>query len=128
MRLLARSSVPGAAIVVTGAAVDAVEPLGIPLEAHPWRAGFAIGASPLGRLPGSAARWTPDMEHDWVPVRPEYVVEVGFDQVDGDRFRHPARFVRPRPDRLATSCRLEQITEMGEPFADRDLIAAGVRG
>jgi ATP-dependent DNA ligase len=79
------------------------------LEDHPWHAGFTIGASPLGRLPGSAARWTPDMEHDWIPLRPERVVEVGFDQVDGDRFRHPARLIRWRPDRDAASCRIEQI-------------------
>ena len=83
--------------------------LAIPLAEHPWRSGFTIGASPLGRLPGSAARWTPEMEHDWVPLRPERVVEVGFDQVDVDRFRHPARLIRWRPDREAASCRLDQI-------------------
>ncbi|HET7471632.1 MAG TPA: ATP-dependent DNA ligase [Candidatus Limnocylindrales bacterium] len=92
------------------ALVAELEPLAVSLDDHPWRDGFAIGRSPLGRLPGSAARWTPDMDHDWVPLRPERVVEVGFDQVDGDRFRHPARFVRWRPDREATSCRLDQIT------------------
>jgi ATP-dependent DNA ligase len=85
-------------------------PLAIPLEEHPWREGFTIGASPLGRLPGSAARWTPDMDHDWLPLRVERVVEVGFDQVDGARFRHPARFLRWRPDRTAGSCRLDQIS------------------
>ena len=83
--------------------------LEVPLDAHPWRAGFLIGASPLGRLKGSAARWTPDMEHDWVPVAPKRVVEVGYDQVDGDRFRHPARLLRWRDDRTAHSCRLDQI-------------------
>jgi ATP-dependent DNA ligase len=83
--------------------------LAIPLEEHPWRDGFLIGASPLGRLRGSAARWTPEMEHDWVPLRPERVVEVAFDQVDLDRMRHPARFRRWRPDRDARSCRLEQV-------------------
>jgi len=86
-----------------------LDTLAVPLADHPWRAGFTIGASPLGRLPGSAARWTPDMEHDWVPLRPERVVEVGFDQVDGDRFRHPARLIRWRPDRDAASCRLDQV-------------------
>ena len=50
--------------------------------------GFIIGASPLGRLKGSAARWTPDMEHDWVPLRQDRVVEVAVDQVDGDRPDH----------------------------------------
>jgi len=95
-------------------------PLEIPLEEHPWRNGFLIGQSPLGRLKGSAARWTPDMEHDWVPIRPERVVEVGYDQVDVDRFRHPARLRRWRPDREATSCRLDQILEPA-----RALVAPG---
>jgi ATP-dependent DNA ligase len=89
---------------------DELAALRIPLADHPWREGFAIGRSPLGRLKGSAARWTPDMEHDWIPLRPERVVEVGFDQVDEDRFRHPARLIRWRPDRTAASCRLDQIT------------------
>ena len=84
-------------------------PLAIPLSSHPWRDGFSIRASPLGRLPGSAARWTPDMEHDWIPLAPVRVAEVGFDQVDGDRFRHPAHLLRWRPDRVATSCHLDQI-------------------
>jgi ATP-dependent DNA ligase len=89
--------------------VDDLAPLRIPLTEHPWAGGFLIGRSPMGRLKGSAARWTPDMEHDWVPLRPERVVEVAFDQVDGTRFRHPARLVRWRPDREARSCRLDQL-------------------
>jgi ATP-dependent DNA ligase len=91
------------------ALVDDLAPLVVPLDEHPWRRGFTIGPSPLGRLPGSAARWTPDMEHDWIPLRPERVAEVAFDQVDGARFRHPARLIRWRRDRKAESCRLEQI-------------------
>jgi ATP-dependent DNA ligase len=89
--------------------IPELAPLVVPLEDHPWREGFTIGRSPLGRLKGSAARWTPDMEHDWLPLRPERVLEVGFDQVDVDRFRHPARFRRWRPDRTPESCRLDQI-------------------
>ena len=93
-------------------------PLVIPLEEHPWRDGFLIGRSALGRLKGSASRWTPDMEHDWIPMRPERVLEVGFDQVDVDRFRHPARFRRWRPDRDAASCRIEQIEVDPSELAD----------
>ena len=89
--------------------VDDLVPLRIPLTEHPWAGGFLIGRSPMGRLKGSAARWTPDMEHDWVPLRPERVVEVAFDQVDGTRFRHPARLVRWRPDREPRSCTLDQL-------------------
>jgi ATP-dependent DNA ligase len=89
--------------------VDELAPLRIPLAEHPWANGFLIGRSPTGRLKGSAARWTPQMEHDWVPLRPERVAEVAFDQVDGARFRHPARLVRWRPDRDARSCTLDQL-------------------
>jgi ATP-dependent DNA ligase len=91
------------------ALVEELAPLRMPLEEHPWAAGFLIGRSPMGRLKGSAARWTPEMQHDWVPLRPERVVEVAFDQVDGTRFRHPARLVRWRPDREARSCLLDQL-------------------
>jgi ATP-dependent DNA ligase len=100
-------------------------PLAIRLDEHPWRDGFTIGASPLGRLPGSAARWTPEMEHDWLPLRPERVVEVGFDQVDGDRFRHPARLLRWRADRLAASCTLDQILPASDGAGERELVAGG---
>jgi ATP-dependent DNA ligase len=90
---------------------DELVPLAIPIEQHPWREGFIVGASPLGRLPGAAARWRPGMEHDWVPLEPERVVEVAYDQVDGDRFRHPARLIRWRADRVAASCLLDQIVD-----------------
>ena len=80
------------------------------LEGHPWQHGFNVGRSPIGRLPGSAGRWDPtEMEADWIPVRPERVVEVTFDHVDGQRFRHPAHFARWRPDREAQSCTFEQL-------------------
>jgi ATP-dependent DNA ligase len=84
-------------------------PLEIPLEGHPWEHGWLQGGGSTGKLPGSAGRWTPDMEHDWVPLRPERVCEVAYDQMDGVRFRHPARFRRWRPDRDPRSCRLDQL-------------------
>jgi ATP-dependent DNA ligase len=100
--------------------VEELSPLVIDLEDHPWRDGFIIDASPLGRLKGSAARWTPDMEHDWVPLRPAAVVEVAVDQVDGDRFRHPARLHRWRPDRTPGSCTIDQLEVDAAP---RDVVA-----
>jgi ATP-dependent DNA ligase len=89
--------------------IGQLSPYAMPLDEHPWRDGFLIGASPLGRLLGSAARWLPGMDLDWVPLRPELVAEVGFDQIDVDRMRHPARFRRWRPDREARSCTIDQI-------------------
>jgi ATP-dependent DNA ligase len=84
-------------------------PLIVPLDRHPWRHGFGLGPSPLGRLAGSAARWTPDMDLDWVPLRPVRVCEVAYDQLDDRRFRYPARLVRWRPDRDPSSCTLDQL-------------------
>jgi ATP-dependent DNA ligase len=49
------------------------------------------------------------MTLDWIPVVPALVCEVAYDQLDGLRFRHPARFRRWRPDRDAASCSLEQL-------------------
>jgi ATP-dependent DNA ligase len=79
------------------------------LAGHPWEHGFLVGGSPMGRMKGAAARWVPEMGLDWVPVEPELVCEVAYDHFDVDRFRHPARFRRWRPDRDARSCTFEQL-------------------
>jgi ATP-dependent DNA ligase len=85
-------------------------PLVTTLEGHPWQRGFNVGRSPMGRLPGSAGRWDPaEMHADWIPVRPERVIEVAYDHLDAQRFRHPAQFVRWRGDRDAASCTFEQL-------------------
>jgi ATP-dependent DNA ligase len=88
----------------------AIAPLVVPLEGHPWQRGFLVGGSRMGRLKGAAGRWEPgEMEQDWVPLAPALVCEVAYDQLDVDRFRHPARFRRWRPDREPRSCTLEQF-------------------
>ncbi len=84
-------------------------PLAVDLAEHPWEHGFLIGGNPVGRLKGSAGRWTPEMERDWVPVAPSLVCEITYDQLDGRRFRHPGRFRRWRPDREPSSCTLDQL-------------------
>jgi ATP-dependent DNA ligase len=91
------------------ALIGELSPLRVPLDQHPWRSGFGIARSPIGRLLGSASRWTPEMEHDWVPLRPHRVVEVAVTAIDVDRFRHPARLRRWRPDREAKSCTMDQL-------------------
>lgn len=90
----------------------------VPLEGHPWEHGFALEGGAMGRLPGSAGRWVPGMRRDWIPVRPSLVCEVGYDQLDGVRFRHPARFKRWRPDRTPASCTVDQLAGPGaEPVS-----------
>ena len=84
-------------------------PLATSLAGHPWEHGFLTGGGHMGRLPGAAGRWVPAMTLDWVPLRPERVIEVSYTQVDGYRLRHPAKFLRWRPDRDPASCRRDQL-------------------
>jgi ATP-dependent DNA ligase len=81
------------------------------LTGHPWEQGFALERGPMGRLPGAGGAWDPrTMSVDWVPLRPERVCEVSYDQVDASgRWRYPARFRRWRPDREPQSCSYEQL-------------------
>jgi ATP-dependent DNA ligase len=86
-----------------------LRPRVVPLEGHPWEHGFLLGGGATGRLRGSAGRWLPGMTMDWTPVEPSLVAEVSYDHADADRFRHPTRFRRWRPDRDPRSCTFEQL-------------------
>ena len=61
------------------------------------------------RRPGAVSRWSTGKDLSWVPVRPELVVEVGYDHLEGHRFRHTAQFRRWRPDRTPASCSYAQL-------------------
>lgn len=67
------------------------------------------GAGFTGRSPGGPSRWSTGRSAVWEPLRPELVVEVGFDQVSASRFRHGTRLVRRRPDKAPEQCRMEQL-------------------
>lgn len=62
-----------------------------------------------GRAPGGPSRWSSERSAQWEPLRPELVVEVRFDHVTGDRFRHGTKLLRWRPDKSPGQCRMEQI-------------------
>jgi ATP-dependent DNA ligase len=62
-----------------------------------------------GKAPGGPSRWSTERSAEWEPLRPELVVEVGYDHVTGGRFRHGTRFVRWRPDKAPRQCRMEQL-------------------
>ena len=80
------------------------------LEGHPWRQWAEAAAQQGGqRLPGATSRWNAGKDLSWEPLRPERVVEVAYDQLQGDRFRHAAQFRRWRPDRDPSSCTYSQL-------------------
>jgi len=62
-----------------------------------------------GKAPGGPSRWNDGKESEWYPLVPELVVEVSYDQVTGDRFRHGTGLVRWRPDKAPGQCRMEQL-------------------
>jgi ATP-dependent DNA ligase len=91
--------------------MDELAPYREGVQDHPW-AGDADAAGAEGRrLPGATSRWTGGKDLSFVPLRPELVVEVGYDHLEGDRFRHTAQFKRWRPDREAASCTYAQLDE-----------------
>ena len=73
-------------------------------------AGTAAGGfGEHARRPGGQSRWSGDKELDFVAVRPELVVEISYDQLTGDRFRHATRLERWRPDKNPRDCTLDQL-------------------
>jgi ATP-dependent DNA ligase len=87
-----------------------LQPLVTSFEGHPWDwASQAAGQ----RTPQAAmaSRWNASKDLSFIPLRPERVLEVRYDHMEGARFRHTAQFVRWRPDREPRSCTYEQLEE-----------------
>ncbi len=93
--------------------VDELVPLRVnAIKNHPWRdwAEAQEEASAKGqRMPGASSRWNRGKDLSWVPLRPERVVEVSYDHMQGTRFRHAAHFLRWRPDKKPEDCRYDQL-------------------
>ena len=68
-----------------------------------------------GKAPGAPSRWSTRRSAEWEPLRPELVVEVRFDHVTGDRFRHGTKLLRWRPDKAPSQCTFEQIKTSAAP-------------
>jgi ATP-dependent DNA ligase len=97
------------------ALVEVLEPLREnALVDHPWGewAEWAEAAVASGqRLPGATSRWNRGKDLSWEPLRAERAVEVAYDHLQGDRFRHGTTFVRWRPDKRPADCRYDQLEE-----------------
>ncbi len=62
-----------------------------------------------GKSPGGQSRWSTERSTAWMPLKPQLVVEVRFDQVTANRFRHGTRLLRWRPDKAPQQCTFEQL-------------------
>jgi ATP-dependent DNA ligase len=62
-----------------------------------------------GDAPGGPSRWSTERTAEWQPLRPKLVVEVRYDHVTDNRFRHGTGLVRWRPDKAPAQCTLEQL-------------------
>jgi ATP-dependent DNA ligase len=68
-----------------------------------------------GKAPGGPSRWSTERSEQWQPLKPKLVVEVSYDQVTGNRFRHGTKLVRFRPDKAPSQCTFEQIEPAAKP-------------
>jgi ATP-dependent DNA ligase len=95
---------------------EELQPLVCDFAGHPWAWAEQEAPDPdkpRTRTPreAEASRWNRDKDLSFVPLRPERVVEVRYDHMEGPRFRHTAQFVRWRPDREPRSCTFDQLEE-----------------
>jgi ATP-dependent DNA ligase len=91
------------------------------LAGHPWKE----WASPAGqRMPGAQSRWSAGKDLSWEPLRPELVVEVAYEHMQGDRFRHMSRFRRWRFDKRPQDCTYAQL-EVVPPHELAAIFAGG---
>jgi ATP-dependent DNA ligase len=97
------------------------------LANHPWKQ-WAESAPAEGgaghRMPGGQSRWSQGKDLSWEPLRPELVVEVAYEHMQGDRFRHMAHFRRWRTDKSPGDCTYAQL----EVVPAQELAAIFARG
>jgi ATP-dependent DNA ligase len=91
--------------------IEQLQPLVVPIEDHPWgRWAEFLTANP-DRVPGTQSRWSQGKDLSFTPLRPDLVIEVAYDHMEGRRFRHTAQFRRWRTDRDPESCGYDQLDE-----------------
>ncbi|HET6165924.1 MAG TPA: ATP-dependent DNA ligase [Marmoricola sp.] len=91
--------------------MDELRPLETDIADHPWGEWQEWAIANPDRVPGTQSRWSAGKDLSFTPLRPERVLEVGYEHMEGRRFRHTAQFKRWRPDRDPESCGYEQLEE-----------------
>ena len=91
--------------------IEELQPLVVPIEDHPWGRWQEFLTANPDRVPGTQSRWSQGKDLSFTPLRPELVLEVAYDHMEGRRFRHTAQFRRWRTDRHPESCGYDQLEE-----------------
>jgi ATP-dependent DNA ligase len=94
------------------------------LANHPWKLWTGVEITGGHRIPGGQSRWSQGKDLSWEPLRPELVVEVAYEHMQGTRFRHMAQFRRWRFDKLPQQCTYTQL-EVVPPLELATIFAAG---
>jgi ATP-dependent DNA ligase len=93
------------------------------LAGHPW-GGWAEPDGAGQRMPGGQSRWSQGKDLSWEPIRPELVVEVAYEHMQGTRFRHMAQFRRWRTDKKPGDCTYAQL-EVVPPQELMEIFSSG---
>ena len=91
--------------------VEELQPLVCDISEHPWGHWQEFLTANPDRVPGTQSRWSAGKDLSFTPLRPERVLEVGYEHMEGRRFRHTAQFKHWRLDRDPESCTYEQLEE-----------------
>ena len=91
------------------------------LQDHPWK---EWAPEPGQRMPGAQSRWSQGKDLSWQPLRPELVVEVAYEHMQGSRFRHMSHFRRWRTDKRPSDCTYAQL-EVVPPHELAAIFASG---
>jgi ATP-dependent DNA ligase len=91
--------------------IEELQPLVVPIEKHPWGEWQEWAIANPDRVPGTQSRWSAGKDLSFTPLRPDLVLEVAYDHMEGRRFRHTAQFRRWRTDRDPESCGYDQLEE-----------------
>ncbi|MGH3601395.1 MAG: ATP-dependent DNA ligase [Pseudonocardiaceae bacterium] len=100
-----------------------LQPLVTTFDEHPWNWAAHEQGERTPRK-NETSRWNAGKDLSFIPLRPERVVEVRYDYMEGDRFRHTSQFVRWRPDRDPLSCTYDQL-ERPVRFNLADVLTGG---
>jgi ATP-dependent DNA ligase len=107
--------------------LDFLEPLRKnALANHPWKNWAELSNDPAAaqRMPGAQSRWSQGKDLSWEPLRPELVVEVAYEHMQANRFRHMAQFRRWRKDKPPEQCTYAQL-EVVPPEELKSIFALG---